>query len=427
MKKLFLFAFLVCTINLSAQINEICNDGADNDLDHLVDCADPDCILPECESAFPCQNQSQLYQIRNGNDLWLWDGSNWVDVAGWSNPGNTQINAMGYNVQDGFIYGIRPNVSPNHLIRITATGLVNLGPVSGLPQLSWHTGDCDLDGNLYVSNNSQTVMYKIDLSTLTATQINLTGIPGGLLDLSDWTYVAAVNRFYGLTRNTTTTQLRSINLDGSHHSDSPVSTTNLCPGGFGGMFSDANGHIYGYCNAGQFYEITPDATFSNFTLNQISTNDQSMSQNDGAGCPLSNGLSSGGDDCCKEVLAILQSMQNQSGEREQNTAVKPSKSQMSAENEPDEPEQVAVLFQNTPNPFSEETVIRYEIKKKGALSASIHVFDLNGKLRLSKPVPLKKRGEFTIKGNSLESGMYLYTLIVDNVASDTKRMILLEN
>src|SRR5690606_24129367 len=119
MKKWFFLVFTCSVYSLSAQVIEFCDDELDNDLDYLTDCADPDCTDPECDSAFPCQMESQLYQIRDGDDLYVWDGSSWIDVAGWSNPGNMQINAIGYNVLDGYIYGIDPISSPNHLVRIT--------------------------------------------------------------------------------------------------------------------------------------------------------------------------------------------------------------------------------------------------------------------------------------------------------------------
>src|SRR5690606_40083871 len=101
-----------------------------------------------------------------------------------------------------------------------------------------------------------------------------------------------------------------INLDGSWDADFVLnSSTNICTVGFGGTFSDANGNIYAYCNAGEFYQITPNSAYSNFTITQISTVTQSMTNNDGAGCPLSNGLETTSSDCCEQVLALLESLQ----------------------------------------------------------------------------------------------------------------------
>ncbi len=424
MKRIFLALFLLASLSLSAQIPEICLDSADNDLDNLIDCADPDCMDGECKEAFPCQSVSQLYQVRDGDDLWFWDGSAWVDVVGWTNPNGIQVNAMGYNVEDGFIYGIDPDSNPNNLVRITATGIDNLGPIPGLDPASWFVGDFDLNGNLYITRADQNRMFRIDVSTMTVTEIAFSGLSGNL-DMADWTYVPVMNRFYGVTTANNPTVLRAMNLDGSFHADYPLASNNVCTAGFGAVFSDANGTIYAYCNAGEFYEITPDATFDNFTLTSISDKEPNMSRNDGASCPLGNGITTG-DDCCEEVLAILRELQGGGGVREPGVRERkaaPVKNTATAE--PEE-ETIAVLMQNAPNPFHENTVIEYQIKQKKARKAFIYVFDLNGNLKFSEEVPVTPRGEYVIEGKRLESGMYLYTLIVDNTAVDTKRMILLD-
>jgi hypothetical protein len=82
------------------------------------------------------------------------------------------------------------------------------------------------------------------------------------------------------------------------------------------------------------------------------------------------------------------------------------------------------LFQNKPNPFNDNTMIDYFIadqKSKGF----IVVYDLTGKelLRYSlKP----GNGNIKISSGQLSNGMYLYTLVVDNVEVDTKKMIIAE-
>lgn len=84
-----------------------------------------------------------------------------------------------------------------------------------------------------------------------------------------------------------------------------------------------------------------------------------------------------------------------------------------------------ILFQNSPNPFKELTVIKYQIKENFN-QASIVIFDMQG--LLLKNIPLKNdlKGEVIIKGNDLKPGMYIYSLLVDNREVDTKRMILLD-
>ena len=83
----------------------------------------------------------------------------------------------------------------------------------------------------------------------------------------------------------------------------------------------------------------------------------------------------------------------------------------------------AFLFQNTPNPFSSETEIKYFLPEN-AENAVLYVFSLNGNMLLSKPLTKTGNGSITISGSELEAGMYIYTLAIGGVEVDSKRMIL---
>ena len=83
----------------------------------------------------------------------------------------------------------------------------------------------------------------------------------------------------------------------------------------------------------------------------------------------------------------------------------------------------AILFQNTPNPFSSETEIKYFLPEN-AENAVLYVFSLNGNMLLSKPLTKTGNGSITISGSELEAGMYIYTLAIGGVEVDSKRMIL---
>ena len=83
----------------------------------------------------------------------------------------------------------------------------------------------------------------------------------------------------------------------------------------------------------------------------------------------------------------------------------------------------AVLYQNTPNPFSAETKIKYCLPEN-VENAAINVYSLNGNLLLTKPITQLGNGSIIINGNELEAGMYIYTLAVDGQEVDSKRMIL---
>jgi hypothetical protein len=80
------------------------------------------------------------------------------------------------------------------------------------------------------------------------------------------------------------------------------------------------------------------------------------------------------------------------------------------------------LHQNTPNPFTENTEIRFTLPQN-AKQAYICIFDLQGTM-LKKSADLVGRSNLLIQGSEFKAGMYLYSLIVDGKEADTKRMIL---
>lgn len=81
-----------------------------------------------------------------------------------------------------------------------------------------------------------------------------------------------------------------------------------------------------------------------------------------------------------------------------------------------------ILSQNTPNPFTQQTEIKYYLAE-GIKEAFICVFDMQGKMLLKLNV-IQGNNSVTIEGSKLSAGMYLYSLIADGQEIDTKRMIL---
>lgn len=81
------------------------------------------------------------------------------------------------------------------------------------------------------------------------------------------------------------------------------------------------------------------------------------------------------------------------------------------------------LLQNSPNPFNEKTAIQY-VLPEGASNAVIYVNDMNGKAIKTVVLDKSKNGEININANTLGAGSYTYSLVVDGVIIDTKRMLL---
>ena len=79
------------------------------------------------------------------------------------------------------------------------------------------------------------------------------------------------------------------------------------------------------------------------------------------------------------------------------------------------------LYQNSPNPFKEQTLIRFALADD-ATDAAVCIFDMTGKQLRRFPVT-PGMDSITINGGDLGAGMFLYSLIVDGQEIDTKRMI----
>ncbi|WP_390450870.1 DUF6923 family protein [Chryseobacterium sp. Alg-005] len=223
----------------------------------------------QCLTGFGCTNNMYLSQT---NTLY--------NVNTSTNPFTyTQIgpsaasnyNAIGINPLDGFMYGMIAN--SNTVIRINADGTYNtLGAVTGLPAaVIYNAGEIDNLGNYYVKiNTSNNQLYRINLTTLTATLITLTAS----INLPDIAYNVSTGLLYGV--NSTNGQLVSINP-----TTGAVTAIGITPGAvnFGAMFGSSTGEMYGVDNAGGFYQFN----LSNGQRVLISSAPAS-SANDGAHC-----------------------------------------------------------------------------------------------------------------------------------------------
>jgi len=79
------------------------------------------------------------------------------------------------------------------------------------------------------------------------------------------------------------------------------------------------------------------------------------------------------------------------------------------------------LEQNQPNPFSTNTLIKYELPKD-ANNAVITIYNTNGQVMHQERIA-RGTGEIQLQANSLNSGTYSYTLTVDGRIVDTKQMV----
>lgn len=80
------------------------------------------------------------------------------------------------------------------------------------------------------------------------------------------------------------------------------------------------------------------------------------------------------------------------------------------------------LYQNTPNPFKEQTTIRFSLADD-VRDAAICIFDMTGKTIRKMPVS-SGMTSISIGGYEIGEGMFLYSLIVNGQEIDTKKMII---
>lgn len=82
-----------------------------------------------------------------------------------------------------------------------------------------------------------------------------------------------------------------------------------------------------------------------------------------------------------------------------------------------------LLYQNTPNPFTNITEIKCYIPSDFK-NAYVYIHDFQG--NQIKAFNLSSMGLNTVQinGSELQAGIYVYTLVVDNTQIDSKRMLL---
>ncbi|MBN1632834.1 MAG: T9SS type A sorting domain-containing protein [Ignavibacteria bacterium] len=90
------------------------------------------------------------------------------------------------------------------------------------------------------------------------------------------------------------------------------------------------------------------------------------------------------------------------------------------------------LYQNYPNPFNSMTNVKFEMSNAGVVE--IIVFDLQGKEVRTLVNEYKQAGTYQVKFNArqggsltdLPSGVYFYSLIVDDIFISTKKFVLIK-
>lgn len=121
----------------------------------------------------------------------------------------------------------------------------------------------------------------------------------------------------------------------------------------------------------------------------------------------------------KELYAMVSDLRSQSS----NSFMSDGESEITGSETPRmSPPATCRLFQNTPNPFTGSTIIRYSLPEDVS-DALICVFNMQGSMLSQTPVS-GSSDRITINGSDYGPGMYIYSLIVNGREMDSKRMIL---
>lgn len=81
-----------------------------------------------------------------------------------------------------------------------------------------------------------------------------------------------------------------------------------------------------------------------------------------------------------------------------------------------------VLDQNNPNPFKESTIINYYIPAY-INYAQIIFYDNAGRIIKTVDINEQGQGQLNVKAESMSNGIYTYSIVVDGVIIDTKKML----
>ncbi len=199
------------------------------------------------------------------------------------------LNGLAYNPQDNFLYALYlgPNASnvtgtsaTQGLYRIGQNSFDSLGNVTGLPNGFQATAaDFDANGNYFVTEaGGSTRMYRINVSTLQATEITLSVNTGNLGDMS----LSPVDGFlYGAVNETTYFKIQAP-ATGTTSTVTPITITGVTAGegNWGTTYMDTLGNWYAYANNGFFYQL-PTAGGAAI---RIQGGLQTATRSDGAAC-----------------------------------------------------------------------------------------------------------------------------------------------
>ncbi|MFP4298594.1 MAG: DUF11 domain-containing protein [Spirulinaceae cyanobacterium] len=237
-----------------------------------------------------------------------------------------EYNAIGYNIQDNFVYGItprNPNGDTRDVIRVDRNGnTTNIGSVTLTNNGSYIAGDLDESGFYYVYARGQGqqvngqptgLLARIEISSLSmmTTNVILNNVIGNPV-LGDIAYNPVDGNLYGFNRSIQTGQGITVPDDDgvgyltfNPNSGSDINQNNIANIQFnqipnsllprrngtepeeqvGATFFDTAGNFFGYLNTGFLYRINVGINGNGTGQYTLVGTAESSGVNDGTSCP----------------------------------------------------------------------------------------------------------------------------------------------
>lgn len=238
---------------------------------------------PAAGPPFVCDGQFVLAQ-NNPSDYYYVDTTQGQlvqipSMAG-KNPIAAYTNSIGFNVQDGYIYGYNPGT--NTVYRVASDGTVsNLGvPFSGVNSVS---GDVDAQGVYFLQTGN--ALYRINVTGLgTATSAGTVTLSRSV-NLNDFAFNPLDGIIYGYD-NANDVVVKIDPVSGSVINFTTTYSGTTAINQAGALYFDAFGNLYAYENAsGKLIKYTLDLDTNTAVGTAFATNLGTVSLNDGSACP----------------------------------------------------------------------------------------------------------------------------------------------
>jgi hypothetical protein len=278
-------------------INGFTLPGTYNFIWETASCADTVSVeVTDCASPLNCANFGYLFQSVSGS------GTDFISVnlkTGASTIIRTDIttapvgiNAIGYNVTDGHLWGSVVGGPVNTIARIGADGVPVYFTIPGLVSTGYNVGTVDDNGVLYLYTSSTTDIYRVDVNPASPTYLTLLSpvLTTTAMSIADFAYNPVDNMIYGVNTNGAAPihQLLRINPNTGGVTIVGTVTSSHAPfnnGSFGAAYLDANGNLYVSDNvAGGIYRLPVTQTIFGNTTAQLFSQGAISAGNDGALC-----------------------------------------------------------------------------------------------------------------------------------------------